>query len=228
MLGNKKAKAGLIKAFKQQQTIVKKVTGKAVCSIAAKRLLNKALQVRKEHAGSLLKTVRTVQSMQISGAEDFGEGCHTVSTEPYFYDAAYKPVKRDYALPIDEYGKCVLAKEIIAERTKTSKHNHKNQPIKWVCTLECKIPSDDEVHAIVSLKESFDKPIQEVRQALDGCDSGCPNQHFTKCVKDTTIDLQGHPLVCSNNGGCHSKMRILRSAATHYPVLRTLLLCIVL
>ena len=94
LVGNKKAKAGLIKAFKQQQTIVKKVTGKAVCSVAAKRLLNKALQVRKEYAGSLLKTVRTVQSMQISGAEDFWEGCHTVSTEPYFYDAAYKPVKR--------------------------------------------------------------------------------------------------------------------------------------
>ena len=72
LLGNKKAKAGLIKAFKQQQTVVKRVTGKAVCSVAAKRLLNKALQVCKEYAGSLLKTVRTVQCMQISGAEEFG------------------------------------------------------------------------------------------------------------------------------------------------------------
>ena len=72
LLGNKEAKAGLIKALKQQQTVVKRVTGKEVCKIAAKKLLNKALQVRKEHAGSLLKIVRTVQSMQIKGAEDFG------------------------------------------------------------------------------------------------------------------------------------------------------------
>ena len=37
------------------------------------------------------------------------------------------------------------------------------------------------------------------------------------------MDLQGHPLVCYNDGGCHSKMHILRSAATHFPVLATLL-----
>ena len=73
---------------------MKRVTGKAVCSVAAKRLVTKVLQVRKEHAGSLLKIVRTVKTMQIKGAEDFGDGCHTASIEPYFYDSAYKPVKR--------------------------------------------------------------------------------------------------------------------------------------
>ena len=159
LFGNKEAKSGLIKAFKQQQTVVKRVTGKEVCKIAAKRLLNKALQMRKEHAGSLLKTVRTVQSMQISDAEDFGEGCHTASTEPYFYDSAYKPVKGDYALPTDECGKCVLASEIIAD-SKTSKCNRSKQPMKWACTNECKIPTDDEVHAIVELKNAFDKPLR--------------------------------------------------------------------
>jgi len=44
--------------------------------------------------------------------EDFGEGCHTALTEPYYYDAAYQLVKRNYAIPIDENGKCVVAKEI--------------------------------------------------------------------------------------------------------------------
>ena len=107
---------------------MKRVTGKAFCSVAAKRLLNKALQVRKEHAGSLLKTVRTVQSMQINGAEDFGKGCHTASTEPYFYDSAYKRVKRlCFVLPIDECGKCVLADEILAD-SKTSKCSRKKPP----------------------------------------------------------------------------------------------------
>ena len=93
MLSSTKVKASSTTAYKKQQPLAKRVTGKAVCTIATKRLLNKALQVRKEHAGSLLKTVRTVQSMQISGADDFGEGCHTASTKLYFYDSAYNPIK---------------------------------------------------------------------------------------------------------------------------------------
>ena len=79
------------------------------------------------------------------------------------------------------------------------------------------------MYAIIDLKEAFDKPIQEVRLALEVCDNDCPNQHYTKIVHNTTIDLQGHPLVCYNSGGCHSKLRILRSTATHFPVLATLL-----
>ena len=93
--------------------------------------------MRKEHAGSLLKVVRTVQSMQIKGAEDFGEGCHTASTEPYFYDSAYKPVKRDYALPIDEHGRYVLASEL-PDEDKTTKRSSKPKPMRWACTIECK------------------------------------------------------------------------------------------
>ena len=94
LLGDTKTKAHLITTYKKQQPLVKKVTGKLVCTVAAKRLLNLALQVRKEHVGSLLKTTRTIQSMQIKGTEDFGEGCHTASSEPYFYDSAYMPMKR--------------------------------------------------------------------------------------------------------------------------------------
>ena len=68
---------------------------------------------------------------------------------------------------------------------------------------------------------AFQKPMRELRCALESVGSGCPNQHYTKYV-DNTVQLKGHPLVCSNDGGCHSKLRILRSAATHYPVLVTL------
>ena len=146
LLSNPEVKSKLIESFKKQLTVVKKVTGKAVCSVAAKKLVTKALQVRKEHAGSLLKVVKTVQSIQIKGAEDFGEGCHTVSTEPYFYDSAYEPLKRDYALPIDEYGKCVLANEI-TDDDKTTKRSSKPKPMKWACTIECKKLNDDEVRA---------------------------------------------------------------------------------
>ena len=60
--------------------------------------------MHKEHAGSLLTITRTVQGIQICDKKDFGEGCHMALTEPYFYDAAYSSVKRNYAIPIDEYG----------------------------------------------------------------------------------------------------------------------------
>jgi hypothetical protein len=63
LLSDTKVKSNVIKSFKKQQTVVKRVTGKAACTVVAKRLVSKALQVRKEHAGSLLKIVRTVQSM---------------------------------------------------------------------------------------------------------------------------------------------------------------------
>ena len=103
----------------------------------------------------------------------------------------------------------------------------------------------DEVHAILELKESFDQSIQEVWQALDVCDDDCPNltsqNVYTKFllimkvipplalmshnvyVKEISVDRQGHPLVCSNDGGCRSKIRILRDVATHYPLLSKLL-----
>ena len=78
--------------------------------------------------------------------------------------------------------------------------------MKWGCTSECTAPTSDDVHATIELKEAFDKPIQEVQHAYD---SDCPNQHYTKIVDNAASELQGHPLVCSNDGGCHSKMRIL-------------------
>ena len=62
--------------------------------------------------------------------------------------------------------------------------------------------------------------LRTLRQALDAVDSGCQNGHYT--CKSTGIDLGGHPLMCTI-AGCESKLRTLRAAAPHYPVLRTLL-----
>ena len=116
LLENSKARLALIKALKKQyQTLAEQahgVLGKTACRLATKRLLNKALQVRKEHAGCLLKMARSIQSLQIKGKNDFGESGHTASTEPYFYDSAYQLVKRPHAIPIDENGKCIIAKQV--------------------------------------------------------------------------------------------------------------------
>ena len=71
--------------------------------------------MRKEDAGSLLKMARSIQSLHIKGKQYFGESSHTASTKPYFYDSAYQLVKRPYAIPVDENGRCILAKEINTE-----------------------------------------------------------------------------------------------------------------
>ena len=111
-------------------------------------MLNKALQLRKEHAGALLKTTRAVNSIDIKCRDDFGEGCHTASSEPYFYDSAYQLVQRAYAIPIDENGRCVVATEIGGSENESNKGKGKQQPMKWNCCSECKAVTEPEVAAI--------------------------------------------------------------------------------
>ncbi len=98
--------------------------GRTACRIAAKRLCNKALQMRKEQAGSLLQSTRAIKSIQIKGSEDFGLGCHTASSEPYFYDSAYQPVKRDSAIPVSEDGKCITATAVLRNLAKSERCRH--------------------------------------------------------------------------------------------------------
>ena len=43
---------------------------------------------------SLLQAARLVTSMELTDKNDFGEGCYTASTEPFFYDSAYKLVNQ--------------------------------------------------------------------------------------------------------------------------------------
>ena len=230
LLNDKEARVQLTEAYKKQYKSAAKrlprVMIKAVCRIAVKRLLNKALQLRKEHAGTLLRTTRAVNSLVIKGQNDFGEGCHTSSSEPYYYDSAYLPVQRAYAIPIDENGRCVVANEISSSESESSKRKAKQQPVKWSCSSECK-PVSEEVAAIVHLKQAFEH-MQELRTALDTCDGGCPSEHYAKAVASgdpgsKVVELRGHPLVCFNDGGCCSMLRILRAASTHFSVLRTFL-----
>ena len=66
-----------------------------MCRVASKKLLNKALYICREHAGSLLQAARLVQSMELTDKNDFGDSWHMASTEPFFYDSAYKLVKKN-------------------------------------------------------------------------------------------------------------------------------------
>ena len=128
------------------------VSVKAMCRVAAKKLLNKALQIRREHAGSLLQAARLVQSMELTDKNDFGDGCHMASTETFFYDSAYKLVKKEYAMPIDTNGMCITA---MCSSDEIPRYSAKEPPMKWKCSSECKILSDSGVCTIIDLNIVF-------------------------------------------------------------------------
>ena len=130
------------------------VSVKAMCRVAAKKLLNKALQICREHAGSLLQAARLVQSMELTDKNDFGDGCHMASAEPFFYDSAYKLVKKECALPIDTNGRCITAKNVCTS-DEIPRYSAKKPPIKWECSSECKILSDSDVCMIIDLDIGF-------------------------------------------------------------------------
>ena len=106
-----------------------------------------------------------------------------------FYDSAYKLVKREYALPIDTYGRCVIANKVCTSG-ETQRNSAKETPMKWKCSSECKILSDEEVCMIIDLAAAFQKPMRELRCALESVDSGCPNQHYTKYVDTLQCTVQ--------------------------------------
>ena len=173
LLNDVEAKSDLIKVFKMKMLhggTVKHVSsglGKTVCQTAARKLVNKVLQSRKISAGALLATIRSVKSISLKGRKDFGEGCHSVSTEPYFYEAAYQPVQRDSPIPVNRQGQCIVA-EKISFFPKSGKWKT------WKCTKGCRPISDSEVDAILCLKSAFELSIVELRTALAVCDYGCP------------------------------------------------------
>ena len=178
LAGNFEAMSQLRGTFKQLHPGIAKqmsrILGRTVCRVAARRLLNKALQLRKMHAGYLLKDIRSIKSTKITNRDDFGKGCHSASTEPYFYDSSYQYIKRFSPISINEAGECVLAKEIEPDRdnSKSDKDSSEKdtKKKKWECSSECKPVTDAEVDAILELKAAFEMPLEDVRDALDHCD----------------------------------------------------------
>ena len=147
-----------------------------------------------------------MKTVEINNKDDFGDTHHTVSTEPYFYDSAYQLVKRQQALPVDKQVKCVVVEITVVEKNKNKENkkassskgkpaasnnsNASNKKSKdkqntmelWPCTSECKAVTESEVQSIVSLRQSFDKTIDQLRQDLYTCDDGCCNTHFEKFI----------------------------------------------
>ena len=92
--------------------------------------------------------------MELTDKNDFGDSCHMASTEPFFYDSAYKLVKKEYALPIDTNGRCITAKNVCTS-DEIPRYSTKEPPMKWECSSECKILSNSDVCRIIDLDIVF-------------------------------------------------------------------------
>ena len=117
---------------------------------------------KEKSVGNFLASVRRVNALQIS-VDDFGEGFHTASSEPYFYDQSYAIGKTEKTLiPLDEQGVCVAEREVwVREPRKTpipvdeqgrcavaqemGEQDQKTRHLsKWKCTSECKLPTKED------------------------------------------------------------------------------------
>ena len=103
LLADGSMKTKLLQQFESQQLGVARKSstkdlGSAVVRLAAKKLVARSLQLRRKYAGFLLNTIKLVKSIQLKTRDDFGKGCHTQTTEPYFYEAAYQYVRESPSL----------------------------------------------------------------------------------------------------------------------------------
>ena len=60
------------------------------CRVTATKLLHYALEERKEQISELFKAINRVKKYNIKSVQDFGEGSHISSGEPYFNETCYK------------------------------------------------------------------------------------------------------------------------------------------
>ena len=200
------------------------------------------MKLCKSCVSKFLTHCHRVRDVPITSTDDFGRRCHTAFSEPFFYEASYTHVKKDFALPVDEHGHCVIGSEVKLankpeeesegeistakskkrRRVRKERANHMYQC--WECSIECKPLTDAERSAIFELRAAFDQPTEELRRVLDTCDNGCPNKHYSKPIDDgcTSVPRLGHPLLCHISEGCTSTIRIFRAASVHYDKLRTL------
>ena len=162
LLGDDGAKVELLQAFRRHHKSAAKrlprVMVRSVCKIAAKSLRNKALQLRKEHAGALLKTS---EASTLKAEMILGTGVIPLPLSPTTM-TAYRPVETASPIAMDEHGKCVVANAIGSSENAGSKGQGKQQPAKWACSSECKPVTGAEVDAIVALKQAFEEPMQKV------------------------------------------------------------------
>ena len=90
----------------------------AIAQVAAHRLIAKALQIRKQYVGILLKTVKHVCELHMKGQCDFGEGLPSICSEPYYYESIYYFEHMRSVFVVDCCGRCCQDIEVHDDSTK--------------------------------------------------------------------------------------------------------------
>ena len=189
LLADVEMKTKLMKQFKSQHFgVARKLSRKDLRStvgrLAAKRLVGRSLQLRRKYAGFLPNSTKCIKSIPLNTKDDFGMGCHTQTTEPFFYEAAYLHV-RESPIPVNDDGQCVVAKEVKLEEDTVKKcavaacAGPKQVPTgcvphvesdkksaecnKWECSKHCKPLNEFEVVSIVTFRAAFELSVEEVR-----------------------------------------------------------------
>ena len=180
VLGSKKVLSLLEKAFTEKHEsaaseMTRATCKRAIASIAAKRLVNRVLRLRKLYAGSLLKSIRSITKIEITEKGDIGEGLHCAHSESFFYESAYQYVDRPDSMSVDECGRYRPECEV-------SEQEGDSIPRTWKCNSKCKPLTDKEICVILDFKSGFGTDMKDVRKLLDKCDDDCPNTHYQKVV----------------------------------------------
>ena len=144
----------------------------------------------------MISTINSVGKYQLKDESDFGERYHTQYSETYYYDSAYLlpdvSNKINKAIPIDAYGKCHIAELVTVKSGKDDDDDEhqdeqqqankkpEKQMLKWLCTDRCKLLTENDIKAIIEIRQYFDEPIKLLRQHLEDCDNDCPNYHYTR------------------------------------------------
>ena len=201
--------------FKTQQSSTYEKMSKWRCRqtfalLASQRLVNRGIQLRKHYVSALLKAVKKICELDIN---DFGEGVHSVSSEPYYYESAYDFDFEPGVMVADSCGQCYY---------KDMKYVSGKTGGTWKCTAKCKALTQFEVDTVLEFKSYFEKSLHDVMSLLSMCDDDCPYIHHSKIcdINESDVQRKGHSVLCYDGSECKSRLRILRLASCHYPVLR--------
>ena len=189
----------------------------AVSKVSADAVLKMALNVHRKKAGEFLKDVCAINAIKLEDSHLLeGVRYHTAGSEPFFYDASYNHTRQHGAIPVHLNGRCVVADEI------GDRHFVRMCPLKWKCTKECRLLTSGEMEAVLGTKLLFQKSMEDLRAGLDNLDSGCGYVHHNVTLKSSDLRFSGcggHS-ICCEFPTCSSPLRVIRSAAPHYPVLQ--------
>ena len=125
--------------------------------LAAQRLVNRGIQLRKQNVGALLKAVKKICELDIKTHHDFGEGVHSVSSEPYYYESAYDFDFEPGVMVADSCGQCYY---------KDMKYVSGKTGGTWKCTAKCKALTQFEVDTVLEFKSYFEKSLHDVMSLL--------------------------------------------------------------